>query len=321
MGLQGFLSNALFKSLRSVAKLLKAGQQPGVKLSFGELKRQFVQVGAGRRLKPKAWPGDCKVAVALGFDVDNASPSLAQGERTPHALSRGEYGAVDGLPRILRLLERHKIPATFFMPALCAELHPQMIPDILASQTHEIGVHGWVHEHVGLLNDEAEERRLLTQSIAYLTKATGRRPSGYRAPGWAFSAQTMKLLQEAGLLYDSSLMASDDAYEVLLAGQKSGVIELPVTWILDDHPYFGSTATGALPSPELVLQIYRSEFDVACGEGGLFILTMHPHLIGHRSRVKILDELIQHMKTKSGVWFATHEQVATHVKETCASDS
>lgn len=310
------MSNALTKAVRLAAKLMKSGQ-PGVGLSFDELRRQSLGAGTGRRLRPKSWPDGNRVAVALSFDVDNATPSLAQGERAPDVLSRGEYGAVDGLPRILRLLATYKIPATFFMPALAAELHPQMIPDILASQRHELGVHGWVHEHAPLLKDKAEEHGLLMRSMEYLTKVSGRRPSGYRAPGWAFSEHTMQLIKEAGFLYDSSLMASDDAYEILVAGKPSGVIELPVTWILDDHPYFGPTATGALPAPELVAQVYRDEFDVAYEEGGLFILTMHPHLIGRRSRMKMLDGLIQHIKSKSGVWFATLEQVATHVKAAC----
>jgi hypothetical protein len=92
------------------------------------------------------------------------------------------------------------------------------------------------------------------------------------------------------------------------------VIELPIEWILDDNPYFGGTANGSQPSAEQVLQTFQSEFDVAHDEGGLFVLTMHPHIIGHRSRIVMLDRLIAQMKSKGGVWFATHEQVATHVK-------
>ncbi len=223
-------------------------------------------------------------------------------------------GAIEGLPRILRLVDKHNIPASFFVPAVSAALHPQMIADILSRKRHEIGVHGWIHEQLLVLNNEVEEQRLLSQAIEYLTKAIGKRPVGYRAPSWAFSRYTMKQVKEAGFLYDSSLMASDDAYEILLNGQPTGVIELPIEWILDDSPYFGATANGSLPSAELALQTFQSEFDVAYEERGLFVLTMHPHLIGHRSRIVMLDRLIAHMKSKPGVWFATHEQVATYVK-------
>ncbi|PYT32553.1 MAG: polysaccharide deacetylase [Acidobacteria bacterium] len=286
---------------------------PGTKLSIDQVKEQFFRVSAGRRLKPKSWPNGARVAVALSFDVDNATSTLAQGETGANELSRGEYGAIDGLPRILRLLDKFNIPASFFIPAVSDALHPQMVRDILARERHEIGVHGWIHERLPVLNDEAEERRLLHDAIEHLTKSMGKRPVGYRAPSWAFSRYTMQQLQEAGFLYDSSLMASDDAYEILVAGKPSGMIELPIEWIVDDYPYFGGT-NGSLPSSDLVEKIYESEFDVAYGEGGLFVLTMHPHVIGHRSRAAALEKLITHMKSQPGVWFATHEQVARYLK-------
>jgi peptidoglycan-N-acetylglucosamine deacetylase len=230
-------------------------------------------------------------------------------------ISRGEYGAVDGLPRILRLLEKHRIPSSFFIPAVSAALHPNMIEEIQASALrHEIGVHGWIHELLPALNNEAEEQRLLTQAIEFLTKATGKRPVGYRAPSWQFSPWTPGQIKAAGFLYDSSLMASDDAYEILIDGQPSGVVELPIERILDDFPYFGGNADGSNPAPAAVLEVFQSEFDVAYDEGGLYVLTMHPHIMGHRSRVALLEKLIQHMKSRPGVWFATHEQVARHVR-------
>lgn len=304
-----------------VAAGVAAQQQPvphpGTKLSIEELRAQMFHVSAGRRLKPKAWPNNARVAVALSFDVDNASAALARGNMNYEVISRGEYGAVDGLPRILRLLEKHKVPSSFFIPAVSAALHPQMIKDIQASPLqHEVGVHGWIHELLPALNNEAEEQRLLNQAIEHLTRAMGKKPVGYRAPSWQFSQWTPGQLKTAGFLYDSSLMASDDAYEMLIDGQPSGVVELPIERILDDFPYFGGNADGSNPAPGAVLEVFQSEFDVAYEEGGLYVLTMHPHITGHRSRVAMLDRLIQHMKSKPGVWFATHEQVARFVKGT-----
>jgi peptidoglycan/xylan/chitin deacetylase (PgdA/CDA1 family) len=297
----------------SSAQQPAADPLPGAKLGFGQVKEQFLQVSAGKRLKPKAWPDGARVAVALSFDVDNATHALARGLLGANELSVGEYGAIDGLPRILRLLDKYQVPASFFIPAVSDLLHPQMIRDIMASGRHEIGVHGWIHEDLPALNNETEERRLLHDAIESLTKSMGKRPVGYRAPSWAFSQYTMQQVKEAGFLYDSSLMASDDAYEVLVAGQPTGVVEVPIGWILDDYAYFGGTA-GTLPSPDLVLQIYKSEFDAAYEEGGLFVLTMHPHITGHRSRAAALDQLIAHMRSHPDVWFATHEQVARYVR-------
>ena len=210
-------------------------------------------------------------------------------------------------------LDKYGVPASFFIPAVSDLLHPQMVRDILANGRHEVGVHGWIHEDLPAINNEGEERRLLHDAIESLTKSMGKRPVGYRAPSWAFSRYTMQQVKDAGFLYDSSLMASDDAYEILLAGKPSGMVELPIGWILDDYAYFGGT-NGTMPSPELVLQVFQSEFDAAYDEGGLYALTMHPHITGHRSRAAALDQLIAHMRSRPGVWFATHEEVARYVR-------
>jgi peptidoglycan/xylan/chitin deacetylase (PgdA/CDA1 family) len=288
---------------------------PGTKLSLDELREQMFHVGAGQRLKPASWPGGARVAVGLSFDVDNATATLSTGNLDYEIISRGEYGAVDGLPRILRMLERQQVPASFFIPAVSVELHPGMIKDIQASQlNHEIGVHGWIHERLPVLNDEEEEQRLLDQSLETLTRLTGTRPVGYRAPSWKFSKYTLGQIKAAGFLYDSSLMASDDAYELNLDGQPTGLVELPIERILDDAPYFGGNADGSMPSLAAVLEVFQAEFDVANEEGGLYLLTMHPHMTGHRSRAAMLEKLVAYMKGKPGVWFATHEQIARHVK-------
>jgi peptidoglycan/xylan/chitin deacetylase (PgdA/CDA1 family) len=287
---------------------------PGTRLSVEQLKAQMFHVSAGKRLKGP-WPNGARVAVGLSFDVDNATATLSTGTLDYEILSRGEYGAVDGLPRILRMLDRQQVPASFFVPAASAVLHPVVISDIRGTaQQHEIGVHGWIHERLPLLNDEKEEQRLLDLSIDTLTKMTGRRPVGYRAPSWKFSGWTMGQVKAAGFLYDSSLMASDDPYELLLDGKPTGIVELPIERILDDAPYFGGNADGSMPSLSQVLEVFQSEFDVAYDEGGLYLLTMHPHMIGHRSRVAMLERLVEYIKKKPGVWFATHEQIANHVK-------
>jgi peptidoglycan/xylan/chitin deacetylase (PgdA/CDA1 family) len=287
---------------------------PGLHLSLDELNAQYRHFGVGKRLKPKAWPNGARVAVAFSFDIDNATVPLLRGQLGSEDISRGMYGAIDGLPRILRVLDRQSVPASFFIPAVSVLLNPEMVPSILSRKRHEIGVHGWIHEHLGALDNDAEEQKLLNRSIETLTKAMGKRPVGYRAPSWAMSKFTMGQVKQAGFLYDSSLMASDDAYEVTIDGRASGVIELPIERILDDAPYYGA-ANGSLPSPELIDQIYRAEFDVAYEEGGLYVLTMHPHYTGHRSRALWLEKLIVYIKSKPGVWIATHEDIAAYLKK------
>jgi peptidoglycan/xylan/chitin deacetylase (PgdA/CDA1 family) len=171
-----------------------------------------------------------------------------------------------------------------------------------------------MHENLPTVGDAAKEEQLLTQSIEYLIKATGKRPVGFRAPSWAFSQSTLDQIRKAGFLYDSSFMAMDEPYELLANGQKTGMIELPINWIADDYPYYEPQAAGSLPDPQLVFDVYKGEFDMAYEEHTVFILTMHPHITGHRSRIAGLERLISYMKAKPGVWFATLEQVADYVK-------
>ena len=277
-----------------------------------QIKQAVGQARMGKKLTPGAWPNGARVAVCLSFDVDNEL--LQRANPLPVPLSVGEYGATTSLPRILSLLDRHQVPATFFIPAMSAMLHPEMVPAIMQRHRHEIGVHGWIHEFWPGIGDAAREEQLLNQSIDYLTKATGKRPVGVRAPSSGFSPHTFDLIRKAGFLYDSSLLAADEPYQILTNGQPSGVIEVPISEIDNDFVYYGETANGSLPSPEAVFLIYKAEFDMAFEERTLFVLTQHPHVGGRRSRIAQLDRLISYIKSKPGVWFATLEQVANFVK-------
>jgi peptidoglycan/xylan/chitin deacetylase (PgdA/CDA1 family) len=287
--------------------------QPGTRWTDDQLRAAVAPARVGQKLTPKTWPGDARVAVCLSFDVDNESYLLARGETSPTTLSAADFGAESGLPRILQLLDKYQVPASFFIPAVSALLHPDMIPAILKSGRHEIGVHGWIHESLVALNSESEEERLLNRAINYLTEATGKRPVGYRAPAWAFSRHTIGLLQRSGFLYDSSLQAMDEPYELVSNGEPTGIVELAIDWTLTETPYLGRG--GTMPSPELLYKLYKDEFDGAYEQRTMFVLTLHPHVSGHRAPLHHLDQFIAYMKSKPGVWFATGEQIARYVKQ------
>ncbi len=271
------------------------------------------KVRAGRDLNPESWPDGGRVAVLLSFDVDNETVWLRDGDTSVGGLSQGQHGARRGLPRILALLDEYEIPASFFGPAMSFTLSPEMIPAIQASGRHEIGVHGWIHERNNQLPRD-EEERLLRQSVERLTELMGQRPVGYRAPSWNFSDSTLDLLLEMDFLYDSSLMADDRPYELVADGRATGMVELPVQWILDDAPLFNPLGQ-RYASPREVLQVYKDEFDIAYQEGTTFVLTMHPHYIGHRSRIVILRELIDYIRGHKGAWFGTHEAAVRWVRQ------
>ncbi|HKJ03883.1 MAG TPA: polysaccharide deacetylase, partial [Longimicrobiales bacterium] len=271
------------------------------------------QVRAGRDLNPSAWPDGARVAVLLSFDVDNETvQGLRDGTVSVGPLSQGEYGHRVALPRILELLRKEGIPATFFFPAWSLKLAPEQAALIQDAGMHEIAVHGWIHERNSGL-DGPTERRLLQAAVETVTEITGRRPVGYRAPSWNFSPNTLAIVRDMGFLYESSLMADDRPYELLQNGQATGVVELPVEWILDDAPLYNPQGNSYSP-PRDVAQVWMDEFDKAWEEGTMFLLTMHPHISGHRSRIVALQMLLDHIKAKDGVWFATHEAAATYVK-------
>ncbi|MGH7501958.1 MAG: polysaccharide deacetylase family protein [Longimicrobiales bacterium] len=267
---------------------------------------------AGTNLRPASWPGGARVAVLLSFDVDNETVNLRFARPTIGELSQGQYGARQGLRRVVELLDRHDIPATFFIPAVSLRLAPGMADVIKAAGHHEFAVHGWIHEMNSSL-DGPTEKRLVQQAITELEQLTGYSPVGYRAPSWNFSANTLDILRELGFLYDSSLMADDDPYEIESDGQRTGIVELPVEWILDEAPLVNPRGN-AYTTPRELAQVWIDEFDVAYAERGMFVLTTHPHLIGHRSRMVALELLIEHIRAKPGVWFATHRAAAEYVK-------
>jgi peptidoglycan/xylan/chitin deacetylase (PgdA/CDA1 family) len=274
------------------------------------------QVRAGRNLLPKKWPNDASVAVALSFDSDHETNELRDGGKSIGRLSWGQYGTRKGVPRILDALSKHNIPATFFVPAVAALLHPEEQRRII-DLGHEIGIHGWIHELNSVLPYETE-KELMFRSAETLEKITGVRPVGLRTPSWDFSPNTLRIERELDLLYDSSLFADDDPYELLERGEATGIVELPVEWIRDDAVYFNMARFGGLrpyTPPTAVFDIFKREFDRAKEERGLFLLTMHPHVIGYRSRIWILEDLVAYMKESSDVWFSTHAEIARYVKD------
>jgi peptidoglycan-N-acetylglucosamine deacetylase len=288
-----------------------AVQQPGLKWSEDQLKKAAHHVRAGRTLTPKVWPNGARVAVCLSFDPDDFSIQLNRGDTNVVGVSLGEYAPLTGIPRLLKLLQKYNIPASFYIPAVSAMMHPEMIQE-LKKGPYEVGIHGWIHENPETINDEAEEWRLTSQALDLLEKQWGRRPVGNRNPSWTMSQYTIGLLKKANLLYDTSLQAMDQPHDILLDGQSTDIIELPVNWILDD-PLVGPT--GQLPQPRLLMKTFQDDFDVAYKEGTLFMLTMHPHTTPQRSRIKYLEELIVYMKSKPGVWFATAEDIAKYIKQ------
>ncbi|MDB5415754.1 MAG: polysaccharide deacetylase [Rubritepida sp.] len=277
------------------------------------------RVRAGRSLAPTHWPDGARCAVALSFDADHDIIPLRDGDESPMRLSQGQFGNRKGVPRISKLLAREGVKATFFYPAVSALLYPEEARGV-AEEGHEIGIHSWIHERNTVLPYEVE-RDLAFRAADTLEKVTGQRPVGMRTAIWDFSLRTLDIIREMGLLYDSSLMADDDPYELVADGVPTGIVELPPEWIRDDAVYFNMNRFSALrpyTPPSAVAEIFLAELDGAWEEGGMFLLTMHPHYTGHRSRLPVLEKVIAHAKAKGGCWFATHAEVAAWCRDHAA---
>jgi peptidoglycan/xylan/chitin deacetylase (PgdA/CDA1 family) len=260
--------------------------------------------------------------VCLSFDFDAASIWVSTFKLTSAGpLSRGEYSARVGVERVLAMLSEARVPATFFIPAHSAHSFPEQAAKI-RDGGYEIGVHGYCHESpVGLSMDE--ETSLFKRSIAKLKSVLGASftPVGYRSPASDLSSNTIGILEDFGLLYDSSMCADDFtpyrarrgdqiSEEAFIPGQPTSIIELPFNWELDDFPYFQflnrPLYSGLRPADE-VYHVWKEEFDYCHREvkDGLFTLTMHPEIIGRGPRIQMLARLVEYMRSNTGVRFAT----------------
>ena len=264
------------------------------------------------------WPNDAQCAVVLSFDVDAESGLVF---REPEAaatrldeMEERRFGVRTGLPRILRLLEKYGLPATFYVPGYTIAHHTEAIKAIQAAG-HELGCHGNVHEAVEFL-DAAAERRVLEEQLDIYQQHLGIRPKGYRSPSWSVNLRTPGLLKEFGFVYDSSLMGDDIPYFVDTPHGR--LAEVPIQWLLDDAPFYRHVygATNAIAEPDRVIRLWTQEFRGMYRENGCFVLTMHPWISGRAGRLDGLERLIRAMRQEPGVWFASVMQVAEWAIET-----
>jgi peptidoglycan-N-acetylglucosamine deacetylase len=259
-----------------------------------------------------SWPAGHRSAAAFTFDLDAEEVWLVDevdAAHRPGVLSQGAYGPRVAVPRILELLRRYEVPATFFVPGRVAERYPTVVEAVLASGA-EVAHHGWTHRAPADMT-AAEEEDELGRGLAALT-AAGATVRGYRAPSWDISTRTMALLQSHGFAYASNLM--DDVHPYLHPG--SGIVELPVHWLLDDAPHFwfsGASWTKTVRSAAEVRTLWAEEAIGIAEWGALATWTFHPQIIGRPGRLPLLEELLAAAAADPTVWVASADDIATHV--------
>lgn len=249
--------------------------------------------------------------VCLTFDFDAVSNWINSGLTTPAPLSRGEFGAV-AVERILHALETRGIRSTWFIPGHTIETYPERCRAVVAGG-HEVGLHGYLHENVGQLS-EAQEREVFRRAYDLVGNLTGEIPQGSRTPAWDFSPATVTIMRELDLAYDSSLMSNDYAPfycrqgDVIHPGGRfepgpaTPIVELPVSWSLDDYPHFEyrSGPNGILPGLRATADVYANfTDDIVYMERdfveGVAVVTFHPQVSGRGHRLLALERWIDEL--------------------------
>ncbi len=254
----------------------------------------------------------------LTFDLDAETMWTARDPayaKRPILMSQGAYGWKVGIQRVLALLERYGIKATFFIPGLVAEQRPAVVHDVLA-RGHEVAHHSYSHRWIVNLRPE-EEREEMQKGMEVLTALTGRRPRGWRSPAAEFSAITLDLIREYGFDYSSNFFDDDSPYLLEIGGRRTDIVELPFRWVLDDAPFFQYSIVlpgRTLQAPSAVLEAWKSEFDVLYAEDRMMMVGMHPEIIGQPSRIKVLEGLIEHALAHPNVWIGRCDEISDDLR-------
>jgi peptidoglycan/xylan/chitin deacetylase (PgdA/CDA1 family) len=259
------------------------------------------------------WPHGARVAVMLTFDFDAETLWLSrdpENAKRPGILSQGTYGAKVAVPKILETLREAQVKATFFIPGWTAE-HHRGRAEMILRDGHEVAHHSYSHAWIdpAFPDKEVEE---MERGLEALKTQLGVVPRGYRSPAGETSDNMIRLLDQHGFLYDSSLMDDVNPYRHRMPDGRPGPVELPWHWSLDDAPH--ALFSVARPRPIFpnshLREIFQDEFREIYRWGGLYNLVMHPQISGRPSRVALLREMIGWMKTFPNVWFATGTEVA-----------
>ncbi len=268
------------------------------------------------------WPNGAECAVCLTFDLDGEAVWTSKIPQDPAfgsftVRSMGRFGPATAMPRILELLDHFRIRAGFFIVGKVAEEYPELVGEV-HRRGHEVAHHSYAHVSPVRLGPEGTRADFL-RAEQILSRVTGTAPRGFRSPAADITETCWELLTELQYAYDSSLMTRELPYICGLRQQR--LVEIPFHWMLDDWVHFGFNMYPSLPymsgisSQEKVYEIWSAEFDGIFEAGLLYMLVMHPQIIGRLSRLRMLARLMAHMHARGKVWFATPIEVAEFWKE------
>lgn len=267
-------------------------------------------------IEKTAWPSNktCAAMISVNLDAEffgkiyYPDVNVDEGD----ILRLGRTGIRFGLPKLLEVLDRFEVKATFFIPGAVVKRYPEAVASIV-ERGHEIGCHGNNHEILAHMTVK-EQRAALTEARDLLTKAAGKAPAGFRMPEGEISEETLALVKTLGFSYSSSL--SDD--DVPYVRESCGLLELPIHWELFDLPYFAFTFDPPIPPGQSrsarmddVLKNWLYELEGARRFGTLFNLQLDPQAIGEQGHIFMLEELLTEIQKAEDVWVTTGEEIAS----------
>lgn len=267
------------------------------------------------------WPMGKRAAAAITFDVDvDSMLRLVYGARAPERAAALSWLAYDhvAVPRLLRIFRERDIRQTFFFPGWCMEQYPHLV-EAVASDGHEIGLHGYMHE-ISWEQDDAAEADILDRGLEIAERILGKRPVGWRAPLYGFSDRSAELLASRGFVYDASLMGDDVPY--VLRTPTGDLVELPSEWANDDWTQFAHSPDldylMQVRAPGRAYEVYAAEFEAAYRHGALWVSVWHPNVSGRLARLQSVVDLLDDILGRGDVWLAPLGEIAAHVRRAVA---
>jgi peptidoglycan/xylan/chitin deacetylase (PgdA/CDA1 family) len=279
-----------------------------------------------------------EIYVSYGVHVDAVAGWLGSygGEDSPCDISRGIFAAKVGVPRLLTMFKKFKVPTTWFIPGHSIESFPDEAR-MIADSGAEIGLHGYSHENPMAMSPEQEEA-VLVKCIGLIETLTGQKPKGYTAPWWESTSVTNSLLLKHGIMYDHSLMADDftpyydyvghswtkidytkpaeEWMKPFKYGTPTELVQIPANWYLDDLPPMmfvkASANSHGFVNPRDMEQLWKDQFDFLYREYdyGVFPMTIHPDVSGRPQVILAHERLIDYYLSHEGVTFAPLTEIA-----------
>jgi len=269
-----------------------------------------------------AWPKGKKSAAMITIELDGEFIWLLidpTNINRPKTLSMGTYGLFRGLDRMLSSLKERNITATFFVPGIMVERYPDQIKQV-AEAGHEIALHGYEHENFGLLTPE-QQKEAVKKGVAAIEKVTGKKPAGFRLPEGNMTPETLAILNDAGFVYDASMVDDDIPYQTLIDGKPVPMIEIPMHWEMQDFPYFAFNFFPPFPLGECRIANYSEVMDIWLSEmkgydefGLCYVIKFDPQTIGTPARIEMFDQVLDEIVARD-MWIATGTEIASFYKK------